>query len=383
MAFTARRFNIICFIFMLLLGLNFSVYQSLIIDINVYFGLDGASAGVLITIYFLGSLIAPALAGELSDRAGKKIVLVASCAVMIFGLVTITQAGNVIVAGIGILMTGMGGCTFEGLLSAKITDDNPHTSEKIMNFSQGFFCVGAVLGPMLSLFVKSLGGSWQMVMLIIALILLPATISLIWIPNDKKAKTDKNISDKAYSLTLVKDVRFLVFFFSILLYVGAESGVGFFITGYYSEAGILDFGEIALSMFWAGMIGGRLFAGIFYKHSGKIMILCLAIAASFSLLLQFEQQPGMSISLFFLVGLGMSAVWPLLMAFCTRTFSQYSGTAGGLMVVGASLGGMLGPALMGVLSSGIGIRKAFAVSTVAMVIILVLNSSKPCKCKDK
>ena len=366
-----KRFNAFLCMFMLLLGINFSVYQSLITDINSFFGLDGAAAGALIALYFLGSLLAPTLAGELSDRAGKKVVLIVSCAVLILGLITISQAYNIVIAGLGILLAGTGSCTFEGLLSAKITDDNPQTSEKIMNFSQLFFCVGAVLGPMLSLAVKSLGGGWQLIMLLNAIVFIPALAPLAWIQNDKKTASDK--SNTAYSLTLIKDTRFLVFFFSMMLYVGAEGGVGFFITSYYSEAGMVAYGEIALSLFWAGMIVGRLLAGIFYKQSNKIMMLCIAFSAFFSFLLQIAQHTAASIALFFLLGLGMSAIWPLLMAFCTKTFSHYSGTAGGLMVVGASLGGMLGPALIGAISSAVGVRRAFVVSTVSMIIIFIVN----------
>jgi fucose permease len=43
------------------------------------------------------------------------------------------------------------------------------------------------------------------------------------------------------------------------------------------------------------------------------------------------------------------------------------------MMVGGSLGGMLGPALMGVLSSGIGVRKSFSISTIAVLIVLLLH----------
>ena len=385
MAFSEKKFHVICFTFMLLLGLNFAVYQSLIQDINGFFGMDGASAGLLITMYFLGSLFAPVLAGECSDRVGKKMVLILSCIALIMGIIIIVMFDHLITAAMGILLMGSGSCTFEGLLSAKITDNNPHTAEKIMNFSQLFFCVGAVLGPMLSLTVKTYGGSWQTTMLINAVIFLPAVMILIGIPNDKKAAIEKNkhnIQNKAYSLQLIKDIRFILFFLSMLLYVGAESGVGFFITGYYTEAGMTGIGEVALSLFWAGMIIGRLLAGIFYKQSEKIMVLCLVSGTVFSCLLQFELQTASSIGMFFMFGLSMSAIWPLLMAFCTRMFSHFSGTAGGLMVVGASLGGIMVPALMGLLSSNVGVRRAIALSTASMIVILLLNMKRQGKSEE-
>ena len=373
MSVIMRRFYVICFMFMLLLGINLSVYQSIILDINTFFGLDGASTGLFIALYCLGSLITPTLAGELSDRVGKKKVLMVSCVVFIVGIAIVSQSGSIITCCIGIFLIGSGSCTIEGIFSAKITDENPQSSEKLMNFSQLFFCVGAVAGPMLALFMKSLGADWQTIMLIVAAIFMPASISLFWIPGDKKASSEPSTQNKAYSLILIKNAKFLLFFFSMLFYIGAEVSVAFSITGYFSEGGqTVISGEIVLSLFWAGMIIGRLIAGILHKLSDKVMIICLITGVVFSSLLQFKFQTVISMVLFFLLGLSFSAVWPLLMAFCTQAFTRYSGTAGGLMVMGGSVGGMTFPALMGAVAGVAGARAAMVVSTGATAVTLVL-----------
>jgi fucose permease len=408
--FISKRFNVICYVYMLMLGFIYTVFQSLFQEINVYFGLEGAFFGILITLYFLGSLFAPAIAGEISDRAGKKVTLIISCILMATGTVILSLAHSVILAGVGILVMGGGGCTFEGLLSAKITDENPNAAEKFMNFSQVFFCIGAFLGPLLSRAVKLLGGSWQIAMIASVCIFIPALISVIFLPDDKKAtqtrklaqshvksqagaqeelekaqaqdseheksnkQTPEKSHDKAYSLILIKDFRFIIFFFSMLLYTGAESGVGFFITSYYNEAGFAAFGEIVLSLFWAGMIIGRLLAGILYKQSERIFTLCIISSIVFSVLLQLPWWPTIaSIALFFFMGMSLSSMWPLLMAFCTLAYKRYSGTAGGLMMIGSSLGGMLLPAMIGFASSIVGVRSAFIISSSALISIMLLN----------
>jgi FHS family glucose/mannose:H+ symporter-like MFS transporter len=361
---------------MLLLGLNLSIYQSIIQDINRFYRLDEAASGIMVTIYFLGSLIAPAIAGEIGDRAGKRVVMITSGVVLVSGVLILALAQFLAVAIVGIVMIGAGGCTIEGLLSAQITDINPHSSEKFMTLSQTFYCTGAVLGPMLTLLVKTLGGDWRIALLINAAVFLPAVLSLIRLQNDKKTANPSKIKrDGAYTLTLIKDVRFLLFFFSMLLCVGAECGVAFFVTGYFSGSGAALYGEIALSLFWGGMIIGRLFTAIFHKRSGMIMYICLISTVTVSLLLQIEHPPVLLIVLFCLQGLSMSAVWPLIMSFCTRVFSKYSGTAGGLLIAGGSLGGMLLPALMGVLvhSSG-SVRSALIITTAAESLIIILNS---------
>ncbi|MCL2165303.1 MAG: MFS transporter [Oscillospiraceae bacterium] len=454
-AFFTKRFNLISFVYILTVGFVFAVYQSLLNDINEFFKLDGAFSGILITMYFVGSLFAPAVAGEVSDRAGKKVTLIAACSVMVSGIVIVSLARGVAVAGIGILLMGAGGCTFEGLLSAKITDNNPLDAEKFMNFSQVFFCIGAFLGPMLSRSVKFLGGNWQAVMIACFCIITPILVSLFWLPSDKKKLLHAEASlatmrgpgdapglvvkprpddapdlsvtprlsdapglvvkprpddapdlsvttrlsdapglvvkprpddapDKAYSLILLKDFRFIAFFLSILMYAGAEGGIGFFISSYYAEADVAVFGELALSLFWAGMIIGRLLSGVFYKHSERVIMLCLVFSTFFSVLIQLSWWPTVvSMTLFFMIGMSLSSIWPLLMAFSTLTFNQYSGTAGGLMVVGGSLGGMLLPALTGFVSNSIGVRRAFIISTFSVVSILVLNCLRRQKSRNR
>jgi len=363
---------------MLLLGINLSVYQTVLADINDFFGFEGASGGLLITLFFLGALVAPVIAGELSDRLGKKSVLIAASLIFIIGIVMVTQTTNVFICGLGVFFIGSGSCTVEGLLSAKITDENPESSEKLMNFSQLFFCVGAVLGPMLSLAARTHGADWQMIMLIVAIIFIPASFCILLLSETKKKAIikDKDEKDSAYSMILLKDKKFLLFFFSLLLYIGAESGVAFSVTGYFTNDYQNGFsGEIALSLFWLGMIIGRFFAGVFHKISDKIMIACIVSSIIFSFLLQFQHQVLFSVALFFLIGLSYSAIWPLLMAFCTKAFPKYSGTAGGLMVTGGALGGMSIPILMSYVANVSSIRMSFIISTCSLVIILALYLS--------
>jgi len=164
-----------------------------------------------------------------------------------------------------------------------------------------------------------------------------------------------------------------LFFISMFLYVGGEAGLAFFIIDYFGEISAANYGEVALSLFWASMIIGRLVAGAFHLHSSRIFIICLIVAAVSSLLLQLRQPAELSVFFVFMTGFGLSAVWPLIMAQCTRTFSNTSGTAGGLMVAGGALGGMLMPMLMGFIAAGGNVKNAILVVPAMMFLTLILN----------
>jgi len=357
---------------MLLLGLYLSVYQTVISNITDAMGFDSMMTGLLVALYFLGALLMPLVAGEISDRIGKKIVLLASSAVVVIGILIVAASSNIILICIGVFFTGAGNCTLEGIFSSKIADRYPDESEKIMNYSQMFFCIGAVLGPMLSLLVRTSGGAWKTSMYIAASLFLLAGVAVSQLPDDRNEISTAGKKNTAYSFALLKDIRCILLFISMFLYVGGESGLAFFTMDYYAETAASASGEISLSLFWGSMVIGRLIAGILHRHSNKIMILGLAAATIFSALLQLNTSALVSIILFFLTGLGMSAIWPLIMANCTRTFSSYSGTAGGLMMAGGALGGMVVPFLMGLLS-GHSVRTAILVVPAAMIISLFLS----------
>jgi len=368
---SAKKFNAICYTVMFLLGLWLSVYQSVASEITESMGSGSMLTGILIALYFFGALTMPPVAGEVSDRFGKKPVLITAVVVMIAGIATVASTGHIVLAGLGVFLAGAGACTLEGLFSAKITDEYADNSEKIMNYSQGVFCAGAVLGPMMVLAVRAPGGVWQTSMYIIAALMAIAGVAILFLPGDKKVP-ERVRSGAAYSFSLMRDTRFLLFFFSMLLYVGAEAGTTFFITDYFEgRAAVL--GEISLSLFWGSMIIGRLIAGLLYRHSGRIMMICLFTTMVFSLLLQINQPPFVSVSLYILIGFGMSAVWPLIMAACTRAFRSTSGTAGGLMMLGGSLGGMLIPFVMGIISNTGSVKNAILLIPAAIFVTIILN----------
>lgn len=80
------KLNIICYISMCLLGIYLSVYQNAINSIAVSYSINSTAIGFIISLHFLGSLTAPVVFGEISDRIGKKAVVVISYGIMALGL---------------------------------------------------------------------------------------------------------------------------------------------------------------------------------------------------------------------------------------------------------------------------------------------------------
>lgn len=369
------KFRTLCFAYMLLLGAYLSFFQSIIYEMSGSRETDTVWISVWIALFFGGFILAPILAGEIGDRIGKKPVLQLASVLMSAGILLIAFSGHRIVVCAGILLTGVSFSTLEGLLSSQITDYFPDDAERFMNYSQGFFCFGAAIGPTLALLINRLGGSWRSGMIIGACLFILAFLALFKLPNDREAWPQTNGRREkvpTYSFTLISDRRMILLFAAMMLYVGVEEGTAFFINRYFVDIGAVSYSEINLSLYWAGMIFGRFISGKLYKHFDTIILVCLPLTICASLLLQLNVSAAVYFVLFYLTGLGMSVIWPVLMSVCTRTFKRCSGTAGGMMMTGGALGGMLVPALIGVVSEGRGVRAAFLIVPAAMTMVLVL-----------
>lgn len=82
------KINTVCFMSMLLLGVYISVYQSIINSFSKIYSINNAVVGIIIALHFIGSLIAPVIFEEISDRIGKKPVVIISLSILISGLLS-------------------------------------------------------------------------------------------------------------------------------------------------------------------------------------------------------------------------------------------------------------------------------------------------------
>jgi MFS transporter, FHS family, glucose/mannose:H+ symporter len=74
----------------------------------------------------------------------------------------------------------------------------------------------------------------------------------------------------------------------------------------------------------------------------------------------------------FLLGVGFSATFPVVLGFVGDRYTQLSGTAFSIVIVMALTGGMLLPWLTGVLGASYGLRGSFTIVPVALVLLSAL-----------
>ncbi|MGI6140859.1 MAG: MFS transporter [Caldicoprobacterales bacterium] len=382
-----RSINFVCYTTMILLGLYLAGYQNVIDSITGEYSIASSVMGIIIALHFTGSITAPVIFGEISDRKGSKVIILVALFILISGLLAASVFQNIYVLALGIFLVGSGFSVIEGTLSAVLSNINPGETVKVINLSQMYFCIGAVLGPLITLFIINQFGSWRI--LFVLLIFLFLLIIFLFSRFDlgkveggtvtEKCLTLNENEGKIHSIALLKSKSFLLLCIAMFLYVGAEEGIAFWTTTFFKHAyNNIVWGSYALSGYWTGMILGRFLAGIFPKKGIMFLFIGTFLSIASIILALLVKSEIIGFISFSLIGLGFSVAWPMIISITSDKFSKYKGTAVGIMMSLGAAGGMVIPLLIGLFDNIDRIKQAFWMFPVFAIIILlaVLKSEK-------
>jgi fucose permease len=325
-------------------------------DLAKQVGSTESAIGALVTATFLGALIAQASVGPLMDRFGPRPLLLAGITLMTLGtfgillsptLWVILAVGVIFGVGFGALDTG------SNVLVAELYADH---NVSVLNSLHLFFGVGSVLSP----FVAAQALDWAdsaipaiwvgFVMLLLlwpGVLRLPAAISR---PEPESAGSDAVASGKfSYRSVLLWGLAVI-----LLVYVSSEMGLSTWTTQYVEDS--TRFSDVAgarlTSAYWFALTLGRL-AGIRWgsRLSGdRVMLIGLSGSLAGAVLLMAGSGiMGLTVIGAVVVGFFFGPVYPTVIAVATATFRAGTGKAVSLIASMASLGGMVGPPLQGVL----------------------------------
>ncbi len=365
--------DITIYIVFILLGMYISVFQRSLNDISASYIFLGTFKGVLITSHFAGFLIMPLVTGEISDKFGRKLMSCIGFASFFLGLVLSIVTKNIYLYIFAFSLIGGGFGVIEGLMTTILVDINKDKENIVINISQAFFVVGALLGPFLVSFFITKGYNWRHIYFIFAVF---SFIYIIYFALLKFKKSRRGVGKLKgiIVLKLLKKPVLLLLALSILMYVGIEQGIGFFITTYIQKLTVSEFiPSLVLSGFWGFMIIGRLSCGFLSRRfDSKKIIIILALFSGISLLFIIFAKGYILTGIgFSLLGLGFSGIWPLIVFLASKNYRIYSGTAVGIMMASSALGGMIIPFLSETAGSSFGINIGIASFLIPVIAIII------------
>lgn len=357
-------------------GMQLTMIGPLLGTMSVTFNRPLSMMGILISMSSAGFMSAIVIGGIVADRIGKKAVIkVASIGfglcLMLFAISSGFWQACVIIFLIG----GFGG-VLESLLSSLSADIRPGKERAAVTLTQVFFGAGAIAGPAAAGWMIRLSIPWQMAYAFVGLL---ALLSAVWLlrytypsvrPEERIRGTD--------ILVILRNGKFLLLCLALALYVGVEMSVTAWSPNYFKVE--FDFSGSTsgyiLSLFWVTMTLGRFFfSWLSLLLSNRILVRGLsALAGTGFVLLGVSSGPFMGIASLILIGVGMSAVWPLIVAEAGTLFdSRYSGTSFSIVIAAGGIGGAIIPLGTGYFSEWLPMRDVFVLLSVFVFAIILIH----------
>lgn len=338
-------------------------------------------AGRLFVAVFGGSLLAQLLAGPISDRFGRRVILVLG--LLLFGAGTIgivmsTRMLWMITAAI-IGGIGYGGCTLAvNVLASELAPERRASTVNLVNL---FYAMGAIAGPLIAgAFLESRGSALPTLWVGgIALIVL-APISLYGVSVSPAPRSAPIHHEPAIGPGLDAATPFIIALGVLLaLYVGSEASLGAWAPVYLQQSTPLDAAgaTTATAAFWVALCGGRLLAAVAgVRFSAERLLMMSLIGATFGgvLLVVGHGFAPLSVFAFAVLGLTFGPIYPTGVALVTGRFASAAGAATSRIGLLAALGGMAFPWLQGVVLTHWGTR---ASAWLALTVLLAMTAAWP------
>lgn len=381
--FPAASFLIFC------LGIETGGFQFAALKMSQEFQMSGTAMGAMIAAQYVAIMLMPMLFGNLSDRFGKKRIVMIFIAVFAGGCLLIQSAEAVWILITGIFVLGAGYSVCESTLTAAMTDQYREKGSRYVNLTQCCFSVGAVVGPLLTDYlITQRGQDWRSLFILLGVLFVLSFLFFAFIrfrpvkesqaaasqteveeePKGERRRKGKSFGGRIWSLL------FLLLVVQMFLYVGMENGIGFYVDSLMTED--LDIAREAsgvLSAFWLAMIPSRFLAGILYRFKKVVLIGGFGVAALLLGMTWFLTGAVTAYVLFFCLGFVCGPVWPTLMGVAAEEYPESTGTVTGVLMAAGGFGGAAVPVLLGWCSEMFGTRGSYLMLAVLSAAALILT----------
>ena len=334
----------LCCAALFLYAVYLGAFGVLLPALGTAFRLGTAVEGRLFPANFAGFIVGVLLCGTLSDRVGRKPVLLGGIGLYTFALALASRAPGFGAALAAFALIGTGTGAMETVASALAADLFPERRAFIINALQVAFGAGAALSPSLAHRLLMHGTDWRALFL---------------------------------GLACANAVLFVALCLSQALYVGAETGLSSWMPTYFERrlpGGSTSAGAV-VTVFWVAMTVGRGAVGSGFPWitlTRLAGVLAVGGAAGAALALVWTA-PLTVMAFVALTGLCFSGIFGLVLAEAGARYPKAAGTVFGGVVAAGGVGGAAMPWAVGALTeTAWGWRGALALVPVASVLLALI-----------
>jgi fucose permease len=373
-----KTINWLTYSMFLMFGMTTDAVGEIIPEVMEKFELSMTAAGLLhycpMTAIALGGIFL----GFLADRLGRKKTIITG--LIMFAISSyLFLAGNafalflvlLIIAGLAIGIFKTGALALIGDISGSTRQ---HTSK--MNAAEGFFGVGAIIGPFLVSYFLTKGVEWKWLYVVAGSLCLILIFIAVLIRYPKVKRSSEEPINVKRTLRMVKDPYAFGFSLGAFLYVAVEAGIYVWMPTLIADytGNLLLVATYSLSIFFILRALGR-FVGIWMmaRFNWTFVLLVSSLLILLCYLGSFLNITA-TVILLPLSGLFMSVIYPTINSKGISCFPKSShGAVAGIILFFTAGGAALGPLAMGVVSDLFGSepKKGFILATVFAAILFM------------
>ncbi|USF25855.1 hypothetical protein N510_000771 [Firmicutes bacterium ASF500] len=343
------------------------------------YGFSYDLSGVLLSCQSTGNLISVLLAGFLPIYLGRRrAILITSVWMAAAYLIFASGLGSPALFVAAFTMTGIargGNSNFSNTMISTLPGDQ---ATRGYNLLHGCFAVGALLSPLALVFCTNRwpGTGWRLVAALLALLCVSQLVvyAKMALPQENAGRSVKTVDH-----SFLKVRQFWLGSAMLFFYISVEYAIVGWLVSYFQDTGVLSAGwsQMMNSLLWLVIFCGRMIgAAITGKVSRNKLLLVDGVGffACF-LVMFFSRTPSLIVLGLMGVGLFMSTIYPTAFAFgsdCIRG----NDLGCSIMIFTGSAGGILTPALVGLVAEQAGIRAGMglvAVFTALLLLSIVLS----------
>lgn len=331
---------------------------------------DGANA--LPATMSIGIILGTILFGPVVDRFGYKYLLIIGSLLALIGLEGLANATEIELLHGSMFMIGFGGGILNGLTNALVSDiygDDKRGGR--LSILGAFYCVGALLWTLLNYYMPDnyivplhcISGIMAVFIVYFCLIQFP------------KAKPQGSVSFSK-SIGLLKYPALILFALILFFQSGFEGASGSFTPKFLEDSAAMETTAATLSLTWftVGMLCGRLPLGLIMKKlkDNGTLYLYLSVALVGVVILYQSSDVTMAHLAMALIGFGVGATYPVVLAYLGGAFREMSGTAFSIAIFIALCGQFAFNKVVGVMFDDGGHAYFPLVLALAVVMMMVL-----------
>jgi fucose permease len=369
-AYRERLVLAAAYVGMLLFGIVLTTLGAVLPSIIERLGLDRTAAGSLLALMSLGILAGSLAFGPVVDRRGYKGMLAAAVVLIALGLEGIAFAPSIAPLAVAVILIGFGGGVINGGTNALVADISADRRAAGLAYLGAFFGVGAFGVPFVMGLLRARFGDAGVVAgigVLVALVL--PYYAAIRFP---EAKQPQGFPLRR-ATGLLRDPAFVLFGVMLFFESGVELTVGGWTATYVNQELVLspERALYLLSLYWLGMMGARLALGwLLTRVSSVAVLLCsLGVAFAGALILIGARTTASAAAGTLAAGAGFAAVFPVVLGHVGDRYERLSGTAFGVVLAMALVGGTALPYLTGVLGDAVGLRQSLAIVPAGLICV--------------